>query len=265
MLTTWPMPLMSSPRDATSVATSTLTLPLEKSRSAPSRSLWPSPPCSATAGMPSLHSAAATSSHLVLRSTNTTVSGMGGPPLDSPAASSASSAHSSSSLPASAHRSSVCATLAVGVDTAPTLTVTGWLRYACASASISRGMVAENSSVWWRCGRRAMTSLICGSKPMSSMRSASSSTRYVTSDSTHTPSFIRSSSRPGVPTTISTPRRSASTCSFLGTPPYTHTERTPHLAPASCSTWLICSASSRVGAMTSAYGPLPLPTTPASR
>lgn len=39
----------------------------------------------------------------------------------------------------------------------------------------------------------------------------------------HTPSFIKSSKRPGVATTMDAPLRSACTCSRLGTPPYTHT------------------------------------------
>ena len=37
------------------------------------------------------------------------------------------------------------------------------------------------------------------------------------------PSFMRSSRRPGVATTMDAPLRSAATWSRLGTPPYTHT------------------------------------------
>lgn len=43
-----------------------------------------------------------------------------------------------------------------------TLMVTGLVRYACARPSISIGMVALKSSVWWRSGSRVITSLICG-------------------------------------------------------------------------------------------------------
>ena len=65
--------------------------------------------------------------------------------------------------------------------------------------------------------------LICGAKPMSSMRSASSSTS--TSRSSNT-TFCRSRwsiSRPGVATTTSTPARSFFSCGSSGTPPYTAT------------------------------------------
>mmetsp|Transcript_3344 Transcript_3344/g.8286 ORF Transcript_3344/g.8286 Transcript_3344/m.8286 type:complete len:223 (+) Transcript_3344:916-1584(+) len=122
----------------------------------------------------------------------------------------------------------------------------------------SLGHVALHSSVCLS-GRIWLTIFfIWGSKPMSSMRSASSSTRKDTCESLHEPSFTRSSSRPGVATTISTPTLSALTWCDLGTPPYAHSERILHAFPASSSTSWIWHASSRVGAMASMMGrPLP--------
>lgn len=63
---------------------------------------------------------------------------------------------------------------------------------------------------------------ICGSKPMSSMRSASSSTRYVTRRRLVTLDSSISIRRPGVAITISTPPRRSRACGPLGAPPYTH-------------------------------------------
>mmetsp|Transcript_66222 Transcript_66222/g.167843 ORF Transcript_66222/g.167843 Transcript_66222/m.167843 type:complete len:200 (+) Transcript_66222:493-1092(+) len=72
---------------------------------------------------------------------------------------------------------------------------------------ISFGQVAENMTVC-RSGLIWETILrICGSKPMSNMRSASSKQRYVTRLRFVTPASRKSSSRPGVAMTISTPRR----------------------------------------------------------
>mmetsp|Transcript_65645 Transcript_65645/g.161624 ORF Transcript_65645/g.161624 Transcript_65645/m.161624 type:complete len:204 (-) Transcript_65645:93-704(-) len=94
------------------------------------------------------------------------------------------------------------------------------------------------------------------SKPRSSMRSASSSTRYDTLDTLQTFSCIRSSRRPGVATSTCTPFLSAARCSCLGTPPNTHTVETPMGCPAFSSTVALCIASSLVGATTSMTGVL---------
>ena len=74
-------------------------------------------------------------------------------------------------------------------DRRPTCTTTGLRRYLRASASTSGGIVALNNSVCRYCGTSATMRLICGAKPMSSMRSASSSTS--TSRSSNT-TFCRS-------------------------------------------------------------------------
>ena len=47
---------------------------------------------------------------------------------------------------------------------------------ACTRRSTAPSRVAENSSVWWGCSRRRSTHSTWGMKPMSAMRSASSST-----------------------------------------------------------------------------------------
>jgi hypothetical protein len=57
--------------------------------------------------------------------------------------------------------------------------------------------------------------------------------------------------------TISTPRCKSITCWRLGTPPYTQTFLMPLLQPNLSHSTLICTASSRVGAITSTIGPSP--------
>ncbi|CFN82253.1 Uncharacterised protein [Bordetella pertussis] len=57
---------------------------------------------------------------------------------------------------------------------------TGWFRYERPSLRISLLNVAENSSPWRCAGNRRMMRSRSGRKPMSSMRSASSSTRMPT-------------------------------------------------------------------------------------
>ena len=91
-----------------------------------------------------------------------------------------------------------------------------------------------------------------GKKPMSSMRSASSSTTYSTWFNTAFLASMWSSKRPGVATSTSTPAFSASVCGFMSIPPNTTAlRRLVYLAYSStCSA--TCTASSRVGSKTSA-------------
>ena len=105
----------------------------------------------------------------------------------------------------------------------PTTISTGaWRSDRRASVSTCCGKVALNMTVCTSGCRLRTILVICGSKPMSNMRSASSSTRYVTraSDSSR-PSRIASSSimRPGVQTTTSEPRLSSAICSAMDEPP----------------------------------------------
>ena len=73
------------------------------------------------------------------------------------------------------------------------------------------GMVAENSSVWRSLRQAATIFRTSRMKPMSSMRSASSSTRIETLSSLIWRWVQRSSRRPGVAIRMSTPAFSAFT------------------------------------------------------
>mmetsp|Transcript_31773 Transcript_31773/g.94424 ORF Transcript_31773/g.94424 Transcript_31773/m.94424 type:complete len:208 (+) Transcript_31773:131-754(+) len=103
---------------------------------------------------------------------------------------------------------------------APTLMCTGAsLQMSLASICTSFGHVALHMSVC-RSGRICdWIFLTWGSKPMSSMRSASSNTRYVTRFRLVSPASRKSMRRPGVAITISTPSRRSCFCGWRGTPP----------------------------------------------
>eukprot|EP00964_Phaeocystis_antarctica_P082630 scaffold51854_cov53-Phaeocystis_antarctica.AAC.1 len=130
---------------------------------------------------------------------------------------------------------------------------------------MGRAKVAENISVCRSSARgspeRVTILRICGSKPMSSIRSASSSTRKRQRESETRPRLRKSSSRPGVATRISAPAARASSCGRAVAPPYAHVLQCKapeggggaskvNLAHSS-SIWM---ASSRVGASTRADG-----------
>mmetsp|Transcript_20575 Transcript_20575/g.57358 ORF Transcript_20575/g.57358 Transcript_20575/m.57358 type:complete len:278 (+) Transcript_20575:3127-3960(+) len=120
-------------------------------------------------------------------------------------------------------------------------------------------MVALNSRVWCRWGSRAITSLIWGSKPMSSMRSASSNTMKLMRSRPVLPCCRWSMKRPGVATTISAPALRSCRCSCMDTPPTTMHERTllALVTLKARTSFSICWASSRVGARTRPMGPSP--------
>mmetsp|Transcript_13908 Transcript_13908/g.44655 ORF Transcript_13908/g.44655 Transcript_13908/m.44655 type:complete len:309 (+) Transcript_13908:982-1908(+) len=107
---------------------------------------------------------------------------------------------------------------------------------------------------------RARTESICGWKPMSSILSASSSTRkrHAFRSVTGGESSARMSlMRPGVATTTAgRPRLSTPICGPFGVPPYTHATLTPAGVPKRSASKWICTASSRVGASTTASGPV---------
>mmetsp|Transcript_3782 Transcript_3782/g.8296 ORF Transcript_3782/g.8296 Transcript_3782/m.8296 type:complete len:249 (-) Transcript_3782:402-1148(-) len=139
--------------------------------------------------------------------------------------------------------------------------------------STAGGMVAENIKVWRYlksvlptsdrsssgfiepAGIASRIACTCGSKPMSIMRSASSSTRYVARRRLVALVLSMSISRPGVPTAISAPRRRSSRCSFLEAPPYTPATATPHALENLRASVSVCWHSSRVGASTTPMGP----------
>ena len=84
--------------------------------------------------------------------------------------------------------------------------------------------------------------------------SASSITHTAQRPSLATPFCARSRMRPGVATTTCTvaPRRTMSSRSEV--PPVDTITSTPMCLPSSLATWLVCSASSRVGTSSSAAG-----------
>ncbi len=124
-----------------------------------------------------------------------------------------------------------------------------------ASSTTSGASVAEKNSDWRRAGSAAMTLRMSRMKPMSSIRSASSSTKTSTASRRANPCCMRSSSRPGVAMTMSTPRRSACTWGFCPTPPKITVWETPRTwRPYVRTLSPICAASSRVGARISTRG-----------
>ncbi len=105
--------------------------------------------------------------------------------------------------------------------------VTGSLRKRLTSRSTLRSRVAENSI---RCPPSATCSsslTTCGRKPMSAIWSASSRTVIATSSRRTSPRWIRSSSRPGVATSTSVPRRTWLDCRVIDMPPTTVVIRRP--------------------------------------
>ena len=85
--------------------------------------------------------------------------------------------------------------------------------------SISGAMVAEKNSVWRVKGVRPKMRSISGIKPISSIRSASSTTMTLTSDRISLPRSKWSSRRPGVAISTSTPLSISASCSLKDTPP----------------------------------------------
>ena len=116
----------------------------------------------------------------------------------------------------------------------------------------SREIVAENRPRLRRWGIRSRIRVTSRIKPISSIRSASSSTTVSTLSRRRVRRFTWSISRPGVATTIWGRFFSWVICLSMGCPPYRQTERTPSLkAHRSRSSSRIWMASSRVGASTS--------------
>mmetsp|Transcript_37501 Transcript_37501/g.120542 ORF Transcript_37501/g.120542 Transcript_37501/m.120542 type:complete len:216 (+) Transcript_37501:1102-1749(+) len=140
---------------------------------------------------------------------------------------------------------------------------TGSCRKSIASCRTSCGHVAENMHVCRppsppEAGSLSTISRSCGSKPMSSMRSASSKTKNSTFCVRMVWSRIMSARRPGVPTMRSSlppSIRISRSCMCFFCPPNTHAVRHPKAAARGRASSWICWASSRVGASTNASGP----------
>ena len=125
---------------------------------------------------------------------------------------------------------------------------------ALASASIAGGNVAEKNRLWRFDGKSLRMRASSSPKPRSSIRSASSSTRVLTSPSVNALCASKSISRPGVATTMSAPPRKCSICGLIDTPP--NSTDTFGLCARCWPKFLISSptwaASSRVGTSTKA-------------
>ena len=130
---------------------------------------------------------------------------------------------------------------------AETLISLGFCRKASASRRISGAMVAEKNSVWRSCGSIDTMRSTSGMKPMSSMRSASSITSSLQSASRMRPRSNRSSRRPGVAISTSTPLSSTLRWSFMLSPPISSACTRFRCAPYFTKFSATCRASSRVG------------------
>ncbi len=201
------------PRAATSVHTSTSTLPLRNARSACSRAPWPRSPCTAPEAKPRFSSCSATSA--AVRFVRQKI-------IASPRVSAWRMRETSSGLSSEWARKTCCvvfATVAPSSSGAVALMWVGCDMYRRARLITAPGMVAENSIVCRFTGSMPMIFSTSGRKPRSSISSASSRTRVRTSRRLIFFCPARSSSRPGVPTTTSTPFLSASTCGSYARPP----------------------------------------------
>mmetsp|Transcript_13031 Transcript_13031/g.27411 ORF Transcript_13031/g.27411 Transcript_13031/m.27411 type:complete len:300 (-) Transcript_13031:656-1555(-) len=260
-LTTCVTPLMSKPRAATSVATSMEHSRDTNLRSDASRSCCCLSPCTAQVEKPSCQNNLATKStrRLVLAKMTTD-------------AVSKSSEHrklySSLSFTSSWASMKVClmALLATSspsavpspmnisaVSSLLRMNLEATFRTALGQVAVKKRVCREDMG-----GRAAVICLSCGSNPMSSIRSASSSTTKWQSPNDKTGGVLRSrrsQRRPGVAITIrGLVRRNSCICWLAGVPPYTHAEDIPMGVPNLTHSLCICMASSRVGDTTRPIG-----------
>mmetsp|Transcript_8601 Transcript_8601/g.21946 ORF Transcript_8601/g.21946 Transcript_8601/m.21946 type:complete len:214 (+) Transcript_8601:422-1063(+) len=213
---------MSIPRAATSVATSTRVLPCEKEASAASRSACGLSPCIASAATPSANNDSANSRHPRLVLTNTITRPAPAPPLPNPCALSA--ARNLAGFPACETISTSCVMVLTACKApaslpCPTRTSVASRESSAASACTCTGHVAVKKSVWRSLGSFSKAARICGSKPMSSIRSASSSTTSEVFFKIQACLLSSSSRRPGVATSSSTPSAILSKSSKTSVPP----------------------------------------------
>ena len=142
----------------------------------------------------------------------------------------ANTSSSTDCLSRSSTNSIFCVMFSDVEPTRPTDKNTYSFKKSLASIWIFCGNVAENMSVWRSItpGISSPSTMrrICGSKPMSSMRSASSSTRKRTFERLMRPRSIISTRRPGVADRRSQPRSIWRSCAPISAPPYTTAGRT---------------------------------------
>src|SRR6476660_9926114 len=203
------MPSTSMPRAAISVATSVRTCPARKAASTRSRWFCDLLPWIASDARPALASARTTLSapRLVRVKTSTRSTDF-----------SRNTSASRPGLPARSTWMTRCAIRSTVVAAGVTATRTGSRSIWLARSAISRGIVAEKNSVWRLLGSLVTILRMSWMKPMSSMRSASSSTKTSTRSSWTARLCMRSRSRPGVATRTSTPFVSARIWRLMGTP-----------------------------------------------
>mmetsp|Transcript_142218 Transcript_142218/g.442196 ORF Transcript_142218/g.442196 Transcript_142218/m.442196 type:complete len:319 (-) Transcript_142218:250-1206(-) len=168
-----------------------------------------------------------------------------------------------SNLSVSVTSTKLCSTLVLTEPTLPTaIHRYPGSRKSRAMSCISRGNVAENMVVWRSSSPvpgggmpcSSMIFRICGSKPMSSILSASSRVKRLTFSIVSSPRSRKSSSRPGVQMAMSHPSARSLSCCPAGAPPYTETARTRVLKHIRFASLSICWQSSRVGARMTLVG-----------
>ena len=201
---------MSRPRAAMSVATRTRSFPSLNFRRLSCRAVWDLLPWMAAAATPRRVRSRATLSAPCLVRVNTRA-------LFTCSCSKISS--SRAVLFFRSTRQTSWRMTSTGEDTGAAATFTGSWRRVSTRSKISGGRVAEKNMVCFFWGRRRMTFRTSWIKPMSSIRSASSSTKISKADRSIKPCPIRSFSRPGQAIRMSTPFFSASTCGACPTPP----------------------------------------------
>ena len=158
---------MSSPRAATSVATSSRSRPSLKAIITPSRAPWDMSPCSVFTRMPlSPRRRASRSTPILVRTKMIACLGF--------SALTTSASLSCFSLSPTSMKD--CATVSMVSVAALTLIVSGSYMRFSASFLISGGMVALNSAVWRPEGQRPRIFSTSSRKPRSSISSASSRT-----------------------------------------------------------------------------------------
>mmetsp|Transcript_6251 Transcript_6251/g.16637 ORF Transcript_6251/g.16637 Transcript_6251/m.16637 type:complete len:292 (-) Transcript_6251:769-1644(-) len=247
------MPLMSRPRAATSVATSSLMRASLRSLSACSRSRWPLSPWMAEQGTPFWLRSRESWSHMRFVPQKTKVRFFW-------FLSTSYSLRVLMSIWSLLSRGPttftiwVMSVLALSSSRSPIWTLNGLYRKSSASFLTSFGQVAVKKRVCLFCGTSFKILRIWGSNPMSSMRSASSSTNFATLSSRTCRPSRKSFSLPGVAMRQCTPARMALSCWCLGAPPYAHTQLIWLDCPKRCASFSICTASSRVGASVRSTG-----------
>ena len=120
---------------------------------------------------------------------------------------------------------------------------------------MASGIVAENKRVWRSAGVALMINSRSSMKPMFNISSASSRINVSMSPSCKARRLIKSTIRPGVPTTTCAPDLSALICLSMLAPPKTERTLMPLSRPKRKSSSCDCTANSRVGAITIACKP----------